>query len=188
MRPEPFFVGDDPAMDFLNSTAAPWGAQIEWISSGQDLVQWMQGAGLLQAAAVAGLADTPEAKLNEVAAKARELREAFRLQMPHPSEEFLDDISGIMSRGSWRFQLKSGEEPEPVLVPIIERAEDLLPILARAITSFVCLSKPARRRHCGGPTCSLWFYDTSKNNRRRWCSMAVCGNRAKAAAHRARHS
>ncbi|MEL6323421.1 MAG: CGNR zinc finger domain-containing protein, partial [Pseudomonadota bacterium] len=35
-----------------------------------------------------------------------------------------------------------------------------------------------------GPTCTLYFHDVSKNHKRRWCSMDICGNRAKAAAHR----
>ncbi|HNJ42487.1 MAG TPA: CGNR zinc finger domain-containing protein [Acidobacteriota bacterium] len=29
----------------------------------------------------------------------------------------------------------------------------------------------------------IYFYDTTKNHTWRWCSMSLCGNRAKAAAH-----
>jgi predicted RNA-binding Zn ribbon-like protein len=36
-----------------------------------------------------------------------------------------------------------------------------------------------RIRACGGHACGWLFYDRSKNNRRRWCEMEVCGNRAK---------
>jgi predicted RNA-binding Zn ribbon-like protein len=36
-----------------------------------------------------------------------------------------------------------------------------------------------RVRECGGHACGWLFYDRSKNNRRRWCEMEVCGNRAK---------
>jgi hypothetical protein len=43
-------------------------------------------------------------------------------------------------------------------------------------------------RACDGPACTLLFLDRTKSHARRWCSMAVCGNRAKAAAHRARTS
>jgi predicted RNA-binding Zn ribbon-like protein len=42
---------------------------------------------------------------------------------------------------------------------------------------------PDRIRQGDDETCVLWFLDTSKNGRRRWCSMARCGNRAKVAAH-----
>ena len=41
---------------------------------------------------------------------------------------------------------------------------------------------PALLRKCQNPRCILYFYDTTKNHRRRWCSMAGCGNRAKVAA------
>ena len=43
-------------------------------------------------------------------------------------------------------------------------------------------------RGCEGPVCTLLFLDRTKAHGRRWCSMAVCGNRAKAAAHRARRA
>ncbi len=36
-----------------------------------------------------------------------------------------------------------------------------------------------RIKQCGGHACGWLFYDTTKNNRRRWCEMEVCGNRAK---------
>ncbi|MBV8794030.1 MAG: CGNR zinc finger domain-containing protein, partial [Hyphomicrobiales bacterium] len=36
-----------------------------------------------------------------------------------------------------------------------------------------------RIRECGGHACGWLFYDRSKNNRRRWCEMEICGNRAK---------
>jgi predicted RNA-binding Zn ribbon-like protein len=42
-------------------------------------------------------------------------------------------------------------------------------------------------RRCANPACVLLFLDVSKSGRRRWCDMATCGNRAKAAAHAARH-
>lgn len=41
-----------------------------------------------------------------------------------------------------------------------------------------------RIRRCDAEDCRRWFVDTSKGGRRRWCSMARCGNRAKAARHR----
>jgi len=44
----------------------------------------------------------------------------------------------------------------------------------------------ARVRICASETCSARFYDRSPAGRRRWCSMALCGNAAKARRHRAR--
>jgi predicted RNA-binding Zn ribbon-like protein len=42
-------------------------------------------------------------------------------------------------------------------------------------------------KRCANPRCVLYFRDTSRTRRRRWCSMAVCGNRMKVAAHARRH-
>jgi hypothetical protein len=45
---------------------------------------------------------------------------------------------------------------------------------------------PDRIRRCAHEACVLHFFDTSRNGTRRWCSMAACGNRAKASRHYAR--
>ncbi|MET9500779.1 CGNR zinc finger domain-containing protein [Streptomyces sp. NPDC006622] len=45
---------------------------------------------------------------------------------------------------------------------------------------------PDRIRGCAHEACVLHFFDTSRNGTRRWCSMAACGNRAKASRHYAR--
>lgn len=44
----------------------------------------------------------------------------------------------------------------------------------------------ARLKACERHSCRWVFYDHSKNRSGRWCSMAVCGNRTKAARFRAR--
>jgi predicted RNA-binding Zn ribbon-like protein len=66
--------------------------------------------------------------------------------------------------------------------------EQLLLPLAEAIGDLVCNADFRLIRACEGAACSLTFLDRTKAHARRWCSMAVCGNRAKAAAHRARES
>jgi len=43
-----------------------------------------------------------------------------------------------------------------------------------------------RFRECAADDCGLLFYDESRSNNRRWCSMQRCGNRAKVRAHRAK--
>lgn len=58
---------------------------------------------------------------------------------------------------------------------------------ARAYLQLLDRAGPGRIRHCDGAGCVLWFLDTSRNGTRRWCSMAGCGNRAKAQLHYRRH-
>jgi len=58
--------------------------------------------------------------------------------------------------------------------------------IAEATAQLVSTFEPARIRRCASETCTAWFVDTSKAGRRRWCSMASCGNREKASVHRSR--
>jgi predicted RNA-binding Zn ribbon-like protein len=207
-RPAPFFVGDHLALDFVNSTAAPWGERIEWLSNGADLVDWLESAraiGPEVASQFRADGDTFRA-LDAVAEQARSLRqwlqgfierhegtplsvqaieelqplnrllvrdETYRL-VEAAAEDGSDDDEGNSRALRWR-QKRRWTTPERLLQPIAEAIGDL-----------VCDADFRLVRTCEGPTCTLVFYDRTKAHARRWCSMAVCGNRAKAAAHRAK--
>jgi predicted RNA-binding Zn ribbon-like protein len=67
-----------------------------------------------------------------------------------------------------------------------ESPGELLQPLAEAAADLICHQDFRLIRSCGGSACTLVFLDRTKAHTRRWCSMAVYGNRAKAAAHRAR--
>ncbi len=62
------------------------------------------------------------------------------------------------------------DDPAIALVPI---ARDVARLLA---------APDAPIRQCAGEGCVRHFYDDSRTGRRRWCEMAICGNRAKASA------
>ena len=202
------FISDDLALDFLNSVAAPWGREIEWIANGGDLIAWLEQAHAVSAKVLAQFhAQIGVRALDAVASQARELREWFRtfvrnhagkplgrralrdlaplnkllerdeayrqIEMARPADEREND--GDENR-ALRWQAKRRwRSPKALLLPIAEAIGDL-----------VCQKDFTHVRRCEGPTCTLWFLDVSKGHARRWCSMAVCGNRAKAAAHRAR--
>ena len=72
-------------------------------------------------------------------------------------------------------RVRRWESPGELLLPVAEAAADLM-----------CTADFRLIRACGGHACTLLFLDRTKSHARRWCRMAVCGNRAKAAAHRAR--
>ncbi|HTZ69429.1 MAG TPA: CGNR zinc finger domain-containing protein, partial [Acetobacteraceae bacterium] len=61
----------------------------------------------------------------------------------------------------------------------------LLPIGA-ALAQLICTEDFSQVKACEGPACMLLFADHTRGHARRWCSMAICGNRAKQAAHRHR--
>ncbi|HRE20496.1 MAG TPA: CGNR zinc finger domain-containing protein [Rhabdaerophilum sp.] len=64
--------------------------------------------------------------------------------------------------------------------------EALLARLALDAVDVLRFDDLSRLRRCPGEDCGWLFLDTSKNGKRRWCDMTVCGNRAKARRHRAK--
>lgn len=86
----------------------------------------------------------------------------------------------LRARSSGRFEEMTRldlNEPEQLMVPIAQSASDLL-----------CHGDLALVKRCANPACGAFFYDTSKNHTRRWCSTTDCGNRMRVAAHyRRRH-
>jgi predicted RNA-binding Zn ribbon-like protein len=191
-RPAPFFVGEHPALDFLNSIAAPWGTLIEWIEGGADLVAWLEQAGLMSSTVARQMLRQSRKELDVVAEEARDLREWFRAfvrtHAGRPLEARvvgrLQRLNRLLERDECYRQLEAGPRwhrerrwrtPEALLLPLADAMGDL-----------VCDADFELVRKCEGPGCLIWFLDTSKGHQRRWCSMAVCGNRVKAAAHRRR--
>jgi len=215
-RPPPFFVADDLALDSLNCVAAPWKKEIEWLSDGQDLLSWLEHAHLVPTSVLADFKEKTGAEaLNAVAAQARALREWLRgFVAAHAGKALdasvlaeLDAINRLLAQDSRYQQIEalnlstqdllaqssSPANPETSKRGLYQqpyrhwhKPEDLLLVLAQAISNLICNVGFEYVKNCEGPTCTLWFYDVSKNHTRRWCSMAVCGNRAKAAAHRAK--
>ena len=191
-RPAPLFLGDHPALDFLNSIAAPWGATIEWIENGADLVAWLEQAGLVPPAVARQMRKRSGKELDLVAERARALREWFRAFVRTHAGEPLDaEVTGqlqslnrLLARDDGYRQLERG--PRWRRERRWRAPEALLQPLADAMGDLVCEADFRLVRGCERPGCTMWFLDTSKGHRRRWCSMAVCGNRVKASAHRRR--
>jgi len=211
-RPEPFFIADDRALDLLNSVAVPWGTEIEWLGNGADLLDWLEQVDMVPKEVLARFRReaVPE-ELDIVASQARELRDWFRTFVgnhagqPLPSGVLaeLAPINAVLDRDDQFQQIGARAIETPVAGQEVPEGrsstklqwrrhrrwngpEDLLQPLAEAVGDCVCQADFERVRNCEGPTCTLWFLDVSKNHTRRWCTMAVCGNRAKAAAHRAK--
>ncbi|OWK40872.1 CGNR zinc finger domain-containing protein [Fimbriiglobus ruber] len=199
-RPEAIFVGDHLAMDFLNSKAMPAGEWIEWLRDGADLVDWLEKSSAIDAATASKFrADRANAgALDGVAEEARTLREWFRAfvskyvgrPLPPIAVKELAPLNRLLARGDSYSQIEvAAAGDHPAQWRRIRRwtaPDQLLQPIAEAIGDLVSREDFRLIRACEGSACVLMFLDKTKGHARRWCSMAVCGNRAKAAAHRAR--
>jgi predicted RNA-binding Zn ribbon-like protein len=199
------FIGGDPALDFLNSIGTPVDRVVEWLEIGEDLMAWLEQADLVPTEAAATIrANCFPGELDAVAAQARALREWFRAfivahrgrSLDSDALEELEPLNRILERDDaygaivarkaetpdwstnsgleWR-TLRRWRTPDSLLLPI-----------AHAIANFLTSEDLSRVKTCEKSPCTLFFLDRTRGQARRWCSMTLCGNRAKQALHRAR--
>jgi predicted RNA-binding Zn ribbon-like protein len=201
--PESVLVGDHLAMDFLNSIEVLSNPATECLRDGEGLVRWLEKAGAISKTDAKALRAMRPADLDRTAAKARELREWFRVTLDHlvarkggrSALSKLTPLTDLLEQGNWYWRIAEGRSADRheagkalYLADAIRwsRPDQSLQPVARAMAALICDEDWSRIKHCGNHVCSLAFLDRTKANKRRWCSMAVCGNRMKNAAHRAR--
>ena len=199
-RPPPFFVGNHLALDFLNTIATPQGAVIDWLCDGQDLVGWLENARVIDPVVAARIRTWRRDALDEVAGKAREFRNWLRTFVTARKGKPLRATAGsiaplneLLARDKSFPQVEVAGRKTKAGHPLVlgrvrrwESPEELIDPLVDAAADLICNYDFKLIRSCEGSACCLMFLDRTKAHARRWCSMAVCGNRAKAEAHRAR--
>ena len=208
-RPPPFFIADHLGLDFLNTIAVPVGTKVEWLSSGEDLLAWLKQAGLVPDDVLAALRKSAvPGELDGTAAQARALRDWFKLfvykHMGKPLEPAslceLQPLNQLLARDEEVGQIvvrdgehDRGQEKKRETSGLAWRLQrrwqssgSLLFPIARLLADLVCVEDFTYVKACEGAPCTLLFADRTRGHARRWCSMAVCGNRAKQAAHRNR--
>jgi predicted RNA-binding Zn ribbon-like protein len=185
-------VGNHRCLDFVNTEIIEQGRRVELLHDFADLVDWLEQARVLGAAQAKQIlrrwGRTPKAveAVSQALGFRRVLREMTEgvVRGQRPSVAALDRINAVLRHhvvhvalvrtrhGFERVASFQPTEPIHLLGPVAESASDLL-----------CHGDLALILKCENPRCILYFYDTTKNHARRWCSMTVCGNRMKVAAH-----
>ncbi len=191
-RPRFFLIGNRLAVDFANTlrTADVAG---DGLASWSDLMEFLAQAGILSKERVEPLraltTAAPEAATEALRA-ALDLRAAIRSALEALTAgqavpaDAVAPVNAVLRWTEGYDQLvPAGEGWRLGFVERSQRLEWLLAAIARSAAELIAEGPGAPVHTCASPTCMLYFYDTSRTGRRRWCSMAVCGNRNKVAAH-----
>jgi predicted RNA-binding Zn ribbon-like protein len=187
------FVAERLWLDFVNSDTGARGTDA--LHDFERFVGWLEIAQMLdseRAGTMQRRALQQPAGALAVLGDARRVRAVLRAlaeRGAHAADvrlEALGEINRVLGRsaGTRRVELHDdgtfarafvavGDAFAGLLIPIVESAADAL-----------ILGELDRVRRCADPRCGRVFQDETKNGRRRWCDMATCGNRAKAARHR----
>jgi len=184
-------IGNNLFLDFVNTQKMRDGQPFETLESFADFVAWATAVKLLEP----GQAEDLFEKWNDESLTGKFLQETVRFRNllrelaeniaggKEISEETIRAINARLKKQSGFTELEKGEngfekrfrfdlsEPSKLLQPVAESAAD-----------FLCYGNFEFLRKCESSACVLFFYDTTKNHKRRWCSMKACGNQAKAAA------
>jgi len=187
------FLGDQLALDFLNTRPVQNGEPVELLPDFSALLRWFQAAELLSAGDVANLHRKwgGAARARRTVEAMRELREKLRKETldwqsggaVHHST--VEELNRLMARHPMRTRLgANGGAFSTELWFETRQPEDLFAPLAHSAATLFAAVDRNRVRKCA--QCVLQFHDTSKKGTRRWCSMQLCGNRLKVAAYAAR--
>ena len=187
---DPELVGDHPALDLLNTIARLESGLVDVWRSDDDVVRWLVRTKLIPAGLPAAKIATP-ARRGALLTAARTLREIARvLVTARKANRRLDagPLNDFLAQAESHCELIRSRDGALTGVRRYDRTtpNGLLAPLAEAVAEFLATADFGLVRRCEG--CVLWFYDRTKAHRRRWCSMEVCGNRAKVARFRSRVS
>jgi len=194
------FIADSLGLDFLNSVATPVDHPVDWINDGDGLLAWLDQAQLVPRATLEAMRSRAmPGELNKIAAQARDLREWFRafvrrhrgMPLTAAMVDELDPLNHLLERDEKYERVVASQDAEashPAL-ELLRRwrsPETLLQPIGEVLAILLTQEEFSHVKACEGPACTLLFVDHTRGHTRRWCSMQICGNRAKQAAHRSR--
>ena len=184
------FVGNNLALDFLNTCPVQNGEATELLSDFGAVLRWFVSArqiSLAQSAALErkwGKTRQAQSFVGEVQAIRERLRTALREWIDTGSvpRARIAELNRLLAEHPMRLRLQeAGAAISTDLYLQASRPEDLLAAVADSAAKLFAGADRSRVRQCGN--CVLVFLDTSKKGTRHWCSMQLCGNRSKVAAY-----
>lgn len=190
--PEFIFVGEHPAIDFANTLSGPHGQPEELLRSWPDVVYWLSKVGLPKDPSL----NLSGSRGGEALKSVLKLRHGWKASLAQliaggkVNDEFLESLNTFLAEDHFHDTVHRDSRKGFQLLRSASQlhGEKLaLAIFARQIAGFLADANLNYLHRCANTaTCTLYFYDTTKNHRRRWCSVAACGNRHKVAAFRQR--
>ncbi|WP_413721226.1 CGNR zinc finger domain-containing protein [Sodalis sp. RH24] len=181
----PLFLADNLALDFINSEYGVGDQHHDCLTDDQSVASWLKLAGLW-----------PDGANQQIPcgllAEARGLRDCARAVVNAAMKGVQADftaINQVLAAGCPVKRLEWDGEAQELRIGVHHRDSSpasLLWPVADALVRLVTGDKFEFVRQCEAHDCILLFHDLSKSHRRRWCSMATCGNRMKVAAFRSR--
>lgn len=179
------FLADNLALDFINSEYAVGDKRHDCLINDHSVAGWLVRAGLLPDINGQPIPDGMLAEARELRCSARSVVNAAMNSVPVD----LAGVNRVLEVGRPERKLEWDGDAQQFRATVYQSLRSpagLLWPIADALVNLVTSDKFEFVRQCEAHDCILLFHDLSKSHRRRWCSMATCGNRMKVAAFRSR--
>ncbi|MCB2425579.1 CGNR zinc finger domain-containing protein [Methylophaga pinxianii] len=173
------FVGNNLSIDFINTEVKGKGGLIDLLRSENDVMEWLEQANI-------------EADLRQ-GVELDELLQ-FRAKARHALNQIIDDerldevsitsFNDYLKNYKTHYQLEvSSEGYQLNNHKNYSSTADLIGLFAYELANLLASDQRLHLKRCLNPDCVLMFVDNSRSHKRRWCSMDICGNRAKVSKH-----
>jgi predicted RNA-binding Zn ribbon-like protein len=185
----------EDTFDFLNTDDTENGFRVDKLPTLDDALAWFVDRGVIHvegANRVRAQMSNNDPLMARDLARVHAVRSALREVAHSIADERAPDASALetVNRALHARQvIELVPGPDGCYVDhrhVGDPVDDALARLADPLVMELTAGHPERIKVCASDTCEWIFYDASRTSRRRWCDMATCGNRAKAARHRAR--
>lgn len=185
------FVGNHRAVDFVNTQMMVKGQETDLLGNFEDFLSWLVQANLLTGSQSKLIrAELNEAECQILLEQAKAFRATLRAiaariaaRKPVPDSAIATINHHLAQQPGYPQLVRKKGGLEQRFHSTAATKHGLLALLAAAAADLLCNRDPGLIKKCANAACMLYFMDTTKNHRRHWCSMQLCGNRMKVAAY-----
>lgn len=191
LNKSPFRIAEHPALDFANTLFCE---TTDFIHDGEAFLSWSQNTAGMEQAYKLAVEANHRGELDMAMKHVKDLRNFLCSLLPKiqcgeamHDADVIKQINVVLQDGINHWELRQcNDHGTLALETNYAGPKSVSAAITVAIANLLTEVPNNVIRKCESPECTLWFRDTTKRGNRRWCSMAACGNRAKAAAHRLR--
>jgi predicted RNA-binding Zn ribbon-like protein len=186
------FVGNHPCLDFINTELVMNSTPTDLLETFEDLVDWLVNSQTLSKKdAEARSGELRQDQKPQILAQAKTFRTTLRRMVEsivnenRVPESAITAINQLMRPCSGYRELARTRSNafKEVFIASADSKDAFLASLAIFASDLLRMADLTLIKKCKNPACVLYFYDTTKNHARNWCSMQLCGNREKVAAY-----
>ena len=184
-------VGGTAWINLVNTRYISDNQPIDLLSEDSSILLWLEENQLLRSADSYALRENKNL-LNSLTEHLLKLRELCKLVIDDLEEQgqlspiVIDQLKRLTEQVKINLMIDSESEDLSLVYEGVTLTDHVIYKIVQSVIQTLATASTKQIRKCEHSECRLYFVDTSKSGRRRWCSMELCGNRHKAANYYAR--